>query len=319
MALPDRPRPQDLWEVVSGDHFVREGISNFLGEDFFTWPFFQLSLGGQPPKYEDPALAIFREWYDSLVELDYSGAEAGLLGQIHRTGRPASGPAAQADRSLFDPDCGDGGSLAEGVSLAVSEGLADGSHPIDVLVEIPNSFMGMTTDPLAMTVARTNYLLALGGLLRGPHPPVLIPVYLADAAVVPPCQSGTDGGPVYTISDAGGIVLPGQVACDPLYLDWLLDRLGNYLRGAALRLRAQREEVAVQEVLNAYYNYLVAPKARTPIPEPLTPAAADVMVEAARQLIQEYIHGAGHVPVFLTRNAPAPLFASWREAEAVQS
>ena len=69
----------------------------------------------------------------------------------------------------------------------------------------------------------------------------------------------------------------------------------------------------MQEVLNAWYNYLTSPKARTPIPEPLSPSAADVMVEAARKLITQYVAGSGQGPLHLVRNAPAPLFASQRD------
>ena len=171
----------------------------------------------------------------------------------------------------------------------------------------------MTSDPLAANVASLSFLLALGEEVTEPHPPILVPVYLANASQVPTERIGPDGTRSYTIEAAGGVALPEQVATDPLYLDWLFGRLPNYQRGAALRLRAQREEEAVQEVLNAWYNYLTSPKARTPIPEPLTPGAADVMVEAGRRLIVGYIHGSGPGPLHLVRNAPAPLFAARRQ------
>ena len=334
-SFPSRPRPQDLWEVVNGDHFVREGIGNFLGEDFFTWPFLHLSLGGQPPVSGDPALGLVRELFDLLAQFDFAGPAPGLLNSLYRAVAPVEGPpprpelvqealreeglAQEPGLSLLDPDCGDGTLLAEAVRMAAASELAEGVHPIEVLIGIPFRIVGMTTGPLAVTAARTNYLLALGELLRGPHPPVLVPVYLADAAVMPPSHTRPDGELAHTFPDAGGITMPHQVAGDPLYLDWLLERLPNYLRGAALRLRAQSEEVAVQEVLNAYYNYLVSPKARTPIPEPLTPSAAGVMVEAARRLVEQYIHGDGHVPLFLAKNAPAPVFASARRFDRLMS
>ena len=333
--VPARPKPQDLLEVVNGDHFVRDGIGNFLGEDFFTWPFLHISLGGQPPAPGDPALDLVRDLFDSLAEFDLSHPVPDLLTGLYRAVAAAEGPptrpglvlealggtglAQQPGLSLLDPDCGDGTLLAEAVRLIAESGLADGGHPIEVLMALPFRVMGMTADPLANTLARTNYLLALGELLSGPHPPVLVPVYLANAAVMPLSGAGPDGELVHTLPDAGGLTLPHQVASDPLYLDWLLERLPNYLRGAALRLRAQSEDVAVQEVLNAYYNYLVSPKARTPIPEPLTRSAADVMVEAARRLVEQYIHGDGLVPLFLAKNAPAPVFASSRRFDLVVS
>ena len=136
---------------------------------------------------------------------------------------------------------------------------------------------------------------------------------MADFTRVPEGRLETSGQRSYVIDAADGITLPEQVAADPLYLDWLLSRLPNYQRGAALRLRAQPEDLAVQEVLNAWYNYLTSPKARTPIPEPLTPAAADVMVEAARALIVAYVRGSGPALLHLARNAPAPLFGARRK------
>ena len=145
-----------------------------------------------------------------------------------------------------------------------------------------------------------------------PHPPILVPVYLANAGVVPTETQDESGNRNYIIEAAGGVELPERVAADPLYLDWLFGRLPNYQRGAALRLRAQDEEVALQEVLNAWYNYLTSPKARTPIPEPLTPAEADVMVGAAKALILGYVRGSGPGPLHLVRNAPAPLFTARR-------
>ena len=89
-----------------------------------------------------------------------------------------------------------------------------------------------------------------------------------------------------------------------MMLDWLFVRLPNYMRGAASRLRAQPEDDAIQAVLNAYYNYLTSPKARTPIPEPLTPAAADVMVDTARALVTGYLRGQGQAPVVYHQERP---------------
>ena len=210
------------------------------------------------------------------------------------------------------PRCGDGSALARCVSAAVDGRQALGEHPMEALLGVSGQFLGMTPDPLAATVASTAFLFALGETAKGPHPPILIPIYLADAARMPQERRAGNGELSYVIEAAGGIIMPEQVAADPLYLDWLLSRLPNYQRGAALRLRAQPEDEALQEVLNAWYNYLTSPKARTPIPEPLTPAAADVMVEAARALIVAYVHGSGPAPLHLARNAPAPLFAARR-------
>ena len=317
--LESRPTERDLWEVMSGDYFAGAGLSNFLGEDFFSWPFFRLSMG-----IGDDALSIetARSLLTALESLRLDQPEAGLLSRLYREfqGREDV-PVVGLDTALFEdspalnciaPYCGDGALLSQAVRAAFDARIADGQIPADAMLDISGQFVGMTSDPLAANVASLAFLLALGEDMLEPHPPILVPVYMAHGINLPTQRQGPNGSYIHVVDSAGGATLPESVAADPLYLDWLFGRLPNYLRGAALRLRAQPQDVAVQEVLNAWYNYLTSPKARTPIPEPLSPDDADVMVEAARTLILQYVSGSGPGPLHLVRNVPAPLFASRR-------
>ena len=317
--LEARPSERDLWAVMSGDYFVGAGLSNFLGEDFFSWPFFRLSMG-----IGDDALSLetARVLMASLEHLPIHQVDDALLSGLHSEfqGIEAAQPSVLAPDAFSDdptlsciaPYCGDGLTLSQAVRAAMAARIADGQFPADALLDISDQFFGMTPDPLAATIASLRFLLALGEEATEPHAPILVPVYTAHGVHLPPKSSSNTGGATFAIEPAGGVVLPERVAADPLYLDWLLGRLPNYLRGTALRLRAQPEDVAVQEVLNAWYNYLVSPKARTPIPVPLSPEDADVMVEAARNIILQYVGGSGPGPLHIVRNAPAPLFASQR-------
>ena len=321
--LEPLPSDRHLWDVISGDYFAAAGLSNFLCEDFFSWPYFRRSMGiGDDRDTMDAA----RRLLSALQPFDFSAPTPGLLSQLYRafggeadsddTGVTAAWSLSLANNprtTCIAPRCGSGSALARAVGSAVAGRLAMDEHPVNSLLEASGQFLGMTCEPLAAVVASVNFLFALGELVMEPHPPVLIPVYLADAGRIPEERLEASGERSCVIAAAGGIALPERVAADPLYLDWLLGRLPNYLRGAALRLRAQPEEEALQEVLNAWYNYLTSPKARTPIPEPLTPSAADVMVEAARSLIVAHVRGSGPAPLHLARNAPAPLFAARRE------
>ncbi len=322
--LEHRPSKGDLWDIVSGDYFVGAGLGNFLGEDFFSWPFFRLSMG-----IGDDAASMesVRSLMAVLDGLDLDEPPAGLLQHLH--GEYQEQPEASAGEydqeavtalleenpfaSCISPYCADGALLACAVRSSVTTRVESGDFPVDGLLEVSSRFLGMTPDPLSANVASVSFLLALGEEAAEPHPPILVPVYMASSSQLPSEITSADGELSYVIEAAGGVALPERVAADPLYLDWLFGRLPNYQRGAALRLRAQPEDVAVQEVLNAWYNYLTSPKARTPIPDPLTPAAADVMVEAGRRLILDYVHGSGPGPLHLVRNAPAPLFASLRQ------
>ena len=322
--LESRPTDRNLWEVMSGDYFVGAGLSNFLGEDFFSWPFFRLSMGIGDDAF---SMETAKSLLAALESLHVDQPDARLLSGLYRefqgrefqgmedTGHTGSNPPLFDDSSTLSciaPYCGDGSALSRAVRTALDARIADGQFPSDAMLDISDQFLGMTSDPLAATVASLQFLLALGEDVMEPHPPILVPVYMAHGAHLPPEGVDDNGVVTFVVESAGGVTLPDRVAADPLYLDWLFSRLPNYLRGTALRLRAQPEDVAVQEVLNAWYNYLVSPKARTPIPDPLSPDDADVMVEAARNLILQYVGGSGPGPLHIVRNAPAPLFASRR-------
>ncbi len=316
------PSERHLWQVINGDYFAGEGLGNFLGEDFFSWPFFRRSMGiGE----DREALEVVGNMMAALEPFDFGQPPLELLPGICREYRDESSErtvetpevslealAEEPTLSCVAPYCDSGTTLARAVSVALNGRLERGEDPLDALLGVTGQFLVMTSDPLDAVVASAAFLFALGETAKGPHPPVLVPVYLADADKVPEEREETNGERSYAIEAPGGISLPEQVATDPVYLDWLLGRLPNYMRGTALRLRAQAEDMALQEVLNAWYNYLTSPKARTPIPEPLTPGAADVMVESARSLIVAYIRGSGPGPLHMARNAPAPLFAARR-------
>ena len=322
--LESRPSERDLWGVISGDYFSAAGLGNFLGEDFFSWPFFRLSMG-----IGDDALSMetAKGLLAALDSVDPHQISLPMLANLyweHQGDDPGpegkeTTPGAEFDPfgTCIAPYCGEGLALAQTVSTAFNARMADGQIPPDALLDISAQFIGMTSDPLAATVASVLFLLALGDEVTELHPPLVIPVYMAHGDHLPTERLEPSGQLSYVIDAAGGVALPVGVATDPLYLDWLFGRLPNYQRGAALRLRAQPEGVAIQEVLNAWYNYLTSPKARTPIPDPLTPDAADVMVEAARGLILQYVSGSGPGPLHLVRNSPAPLLASRRSFDAM--
>ncbi|PKB58735.1 MAG: hypothetical protein BZY83_05735 [SAR202 cluster bacterium Casp-Chloro-G2] len=144
-------------------------------------------------------------------------------------------------------------------------------------------------------------------MLQQDHPPVLIPVYLADAAQDPPDWSFLpDDAGVYLSTAGGEFPLPFPMIDNPLMLDWLLGRLTQYMDGAQLRLHVQSEAEAVQEVLNAYYNYLTAPKLRTPVPEALTPSQAYTLLETAQSLVRLHVQGEGTHWLHLVQNHAAP-------------
>ena len=329
---PRNPNPtnnddeRNLRDIILGDWFAAQNWNNLLPEDLFSWPYYPLSMNlGKAPE----ALTAAQTLLTALHPFDFTNPPpnlpSALLSPQPQPENPCP-PTTPLDPQTptLAPQCGPGATLAQAVRAAVQARQTQNPDPLTTLLETSHQFLAMTPDPLDASAAAVNFLFALGPLTQQPHPPILIPVYQADAARIPPpatpqppATPDTNESPNYTITLPGiafppAITLPEKVAADPLYLDWLLSRLPNYQRGAILRLHAQPQPDAIQEVLNAWYNYLTAPKARTPIPQPLSPPEADIMVATARALITAYIQGSGPAPLHQARNAPAPLFPTRR-------
>jgi hypothetical protein len=308
---------EELLEVVNVDYFSRRGIGNYGEGDIFSWlPLdrrWELGL-------DDLVLETVKGLADAVAAHDLSNAQPGILDDLYQQASPISSSVPEwlvehvvvvelglmddLGPSLLVPVCGTGSFLSAAVQAMRRSVAQRNGDEIDVLFEAPEKVRGMERDPLAVALARLNYLLAFGNLVQQEHPPFLMPVYLAGPAGTELRTS--DDSTVTLSTEAGEFPLPGPFISNPLMLDWVLGRLTNYMDGAQLRLHVQSEDLAVQEVLNAFYNYLTAGKPRTPVPEALTPAEADTVLDTARSLVHLHIHGEGTLWLHLVQNLAAP-------------
>ena len=315
-VAPRRPiaNAEELFEVINVDYFTRRGIGNFGEGDVFSW----LPLDDRwELDLDDLVLETVQGMADALALHDFTDATPGILDGLYRP-TPARwlaeyvvedelGLPGDSGLSMLDPSSGTGAFLCAAIG-AMTRTLAErGGDPIDVLFEAPEKYRGMDRDPMSVALARLNYLLAFGDQVQQEHPPFLLPVYLADANTIPNSKStGPNDLGVTLSTSAGDFPLPGPFIENPLMLDWVLGRLTNYMDGAVLRLHAQPEDLAVQEVLNAYYSYLTAAKPRTPVPDALTQEQADTVLETARTLVHLHIRGEGTLWLHLVQNLAAP-------------
>ena len=328
--------PEELKQTVNGDYFREQGIVNFIEDDFFTWLLLPAAAGD--------GIDLVRRLAHSLAVYDFSRAQPGLLKGLyeglvdpetrHDLGEHCTpdwlaeymldgelGLSQSPDRSVFDPACGAGTFLFIAIRLIIAARLQRGEDSLDILLHVLDQVMGVDVHPVAVTIARTHYLLALGELVRGPHPPVLLPVYLSNALVLPGSTVLAEyPEAVYTVhtGDPGLVFeLPHCVVSNPEMLDWLFFRMIQYLNGAQQRARFQEREEAIQAVLAAFHNYLVSPKARTPIPEPLSAFAAEVMERTARRIIELCLEGHDHLWLFILKNLPASVYLAQRKFDLV--
>ena len=327
------PSREDYFKVINGDYFRERDIYNFMEDDFFTWGLNQNVL--------DDFLELVERLKDALAAYDLTNGGQGLLkslyyglanpesghhsGEHHTPDRLARRILSEElkiedapDLSVFDPACGPGTFLFTAINL-IKEGMAGrGEDEFDTLLHVLNSVMGTDVQPLAVTVARTCYLLALDDLVSGPHPPVLVPVYLADAVRLQ--EAGTSESPhiVQTTEPGVAFEIPDGLADDPAQLDWIFHRMAQYLHAAQFRANVEGEERATEEVIGSLYSYLTSPK-RAGLRElpPLSPSDAGVLCRTARTLIKLVLDGKGTLWLHILKNEPAPFYLGRRKFDLV--
>ncbi len=331
----DAPLPSrdDYVKVIIGDYFRERDIYNFVENDFFTW--------GLNPKVLDDFLELVERLKDALAAYDLTNGGQGLLkslyyglanpesghhsGEHHTPDRLARQILSEElkiedapDLSVFDPACGPGTFLSTSIHL-VKEGMAGrGEDEFDTLLHVLNSVMGIDIEPLAVTIARTRYLLALGDLVSDPHPPVLVPVYLADPIRLLEADTSRSLHIVQTTEPGVAFEIPDGLVDDLAQLDWIFHRMAQYLHAAQFRANVEGEERATEEVIGSLYSYLTSPK-RAGLRElpPLSPSDAGVLCRTARTLIKLVLDGKGTLWLHILKNDPAPFYLSRRKFDLV--
>jgi methylase of polypeptide subunit release factors len=183
----------EILSVLEGQFFKKQGIENFLEEDFFSWVtreeareagvdsarmlFSLLQNYNLRELCEDVLKSLYQELVDPETRHD--------LGEYytpdwlaHRIVRKLLEEKPEA--TLLDPACGSGTFLY----LAIQEKRDRLGDSLDALNHIQGSVVGVDIHPLAVIVAKTNYILALGDLLKK-RGRITIPVYLADTMRLP--------------------------------------------------------------------------------------------------------------------------------------
>jgi len=182
--------------VLSGRFFESRGLANLVENDFFQWV--------RRPKVESKLAPVWERIIDQMLtyNLGHLGEDVlkGVYQELvdpkdrHDLGEyytpdwlceriadellPGSGFV-----RVLDPACGSGSFLRAAIAHFMRAN-PDGSDA-SRLAQVLDSVVGIDVHPLAVTISRATYLLALGPLARAARRPIQIPVYLADSLFLP--------------------------------------------------------------------------------------------------------------------------------------
>ena len=218
---------QSMADLERGGLFREYGIRNFLEGDFFGW-----YLPAWNDEIEEAVSALIQrlaEYDPGTLELAPENARDLLKKLYHyllpREIRHDLGEYYTPDwlaerliiqtlgqkdlgdptKRVLDPACGSGTFLVILIKYIRERGEQKRIPAAQLLDMILKNVVGIDLNPLAVIAARTNYLLALGDLLKGRKGDIDIPVYQADSVLTP--SQGTDlfDGGVYPLKTSVGV------------------------------------------------------------------------------------------------------------------
>lgn len=263
-SLPDEAR---ILEMLEGRLFKAHGIENFLEEDFFSWlargEAVKVGVGVvrwlfsllQNYNLRELSEDVFKSLYQELVDPETRHD----LGEFYTPDWLAHRIVnklldANPRGAMLDPACGSGTFLY----LAIREKrerLGDSQSTLNHIIE---SVYGADIHPLAVIVAKTNYILALGDLLKKRKGTIGIPIYLADTIKLPELVVK----PKMVGAEALVPQLPGyrvELNGHEIHLpQTLLNNLGLYDRAIELAKEFARQTKGKPIALESFRNFLTA-------------------------------------------------------------
>lgn len=168
---------------------------------------------------------LLKELYENLVDRETKHD----LGEVYTPDWLVELTLTEADfgkgKSLLDPACGSGTFLFTAVRLLREQGLK-GATLVDEALE---NIVGVDVHPLAVTITKVNYVLALAPDLQSYGKMVVLPIYMADSlqAVEP------TGRELVSIRAEGDdfFNIPRAMAEQPGSLDQVIDEMRRYVGG----------------------------------------------------------------------------------------
>ncbi len=279
----------EFTDLERGGLFREYGIRNFLEGDFFGW-----YLSAWDTEIETALSGLVRrlaEYDPGTLELAPENARDLLkklyhyllpreirhdLGEYYTPDWLAERLIIQtlgladlgdARKRVLDPACGSGTFLVILIKYVRERAARQKQNPAETLDLILRNVVGIDLNPLAVIAARTNYLLALGDLLKARKGDIDIPVYQADSVLTPSQGSDLFDNGVYPLKTSVGIFRVPAIFAERERMDALANVLDDcvesgmnensfVVRIAKFAKLEPPEQKAVEQALKALYRQL---------------------------------------------------------------
>jgi len=243
LARKEDKKFAEIPPILFGDSFSQFGILNFMEEDFFTWTMF-IAIRKKSSK-------LFRKLLQDLQVYDLDQIDEDILkelyqGLVHPVVRKQLGefytPDWLAEKmiretlgnnpalKIMDPACGSGTFLFKAIQFKIESLSKKGMKKSDILDHILSSVIGFDIHPLAATIAKTNYLLALRDLLSSRKGSINIPVYLSDSLKIPSKKVDLSTPSAFFEFKAGDskFLFPVEIASDVTKMDDIIEKMKEH-------------------------------------------------------------------------------------------
>ena len=254
-SLPDEAQ---IIEMLEGRLFKAQGIENFIEEDFFSWlaraeavkvgvsAVRQLSSLLQNYNLRELSEDVLKSLYQELVDPETRHD----LGEFYTPDWLAHRMVdklldVNPNGALLDPACGSGTFLY----LAIREKRQRLGDSLDTLRHIIDSVYGADIHPLAVIIAKTNYILALGDLLKRRKGSITIPIYLADTLRPPERWMKTKTADYEVTINGRSVYVPESLLKDLTLYDQAIELAKEFARqnkGNPITLEPFRNFLAAQ-------------------------------------------------------------------------
>lgn len=293
-------------ELVTGSRFREEGIGGVVEPDFFDWPVttgqgvaFVTAHARRLARFEwkDVEHDVLKVLYESVIDTETRHS----LGEYYTPDWLAERIVQETvdeplTQRVLDPACGSGTFVFWAVRRHLEAAQKAGQDNREAVNSTVSSIFGIDLHPVAVTLARVTYLLAIGTDRLAGHDPITIPVYLGDSIQLNQSTSVLSSAGLTVLTSADNLELiaqelnfPESLVSDAGRFDGLVDELATK---SSTRL-AKGQPPAIGQILT---NYGVT-----------EPADREMVERTYKVMCHLYDHQRDHIWGYYVRNLARPL------------